>query len=139
VTVGTRWAKVGASILALIAASASAAPLSGQANAYRFEIVAATDSTMTFSIGHETWVKRGLRGIAVDPRRHDALVAQFEVSSVNGGMASAVVTGQTGPVTTEQLALLERPKPPWYADRRFWFGVGAGAVVGAAIGIAATH
>lgn len=102
--------------------------------AFRFEIEVTSDSTFTFTAGRNGWVKRGLRGIAVDPRRRDALVARFEVMSVEQGKASALVTGQTTGLETDHVALLQRPGIPWYQRSVFWAGTAIGAIIGAVIG-----
>lgn len=105
-----------------------------QESAYRFEIASVGDSTFSFSISSSNrWVRRGLRGIAVDPRRRDALVARFEVMRVGRGEAVALITGQTTRLTTDHAVLLERPRPPWYRQRSFWIGTVLGAAIGAAL------
>lgn len=106
-----------------------------QSGAYRFEIVNATDSTITIPTDRMPWVKRGTRGIAVDPRDHDAMVARFQVVRVDSGQATALITGQTTRVTTDHVAVIERPHVPWYKQGVFWIG----AVVGAAIGVVASR
>ena len=108
-----------------------------QENAYRFPITSVGDSTFSFDVANNRWVKRGLRGIAVDPQRRDALVARFEVLSVDGGTATALVTGQTTRLTPEHAALIERRPPPFYRRRSFWLGVVMGGAVGAAAAIVA--
>jgi len=80
-----------------------------QRGAYRFEIETATDSTITIPTDSAKWVKRGARGIAVDPTDHDAMVARFQVVRVDSGKATAIITGQTTRVTTDHVALIERP------------------------------
>jgi hypothetical protein len=104
----------------------------------RFEVRSVSDSTFEFEAGRSDWVKPGLRGLAVDPRRRDVLVARFEVLRVNRGVATALVTGQTARVSTEHVALLYRPLPKWYVRRVFWVGVGMGTIVGLVAG-AAVH
>jgi hypothetical protein len=117
------------------AALASAAPLTAQEQPpHRFEIEVTSDSTFAFVAGSQRWVKRGMRGIAVDPRRRDALVARFEVLSVEQGRASALVTGQTARLEQDYVALLQRPGMPWYKRSAFWAGTVLGAVLGAVLG-----
>lgn len=109
------------------------------ARAQRFEIVAVGDSTFSFLALRAPWVAAGKRGIAVDPRRRDALVARFEVLARRADTTMALVTGQTQRVTTDLVALLERPPVDTVvrADtvrvvRRtsFWTGAAAGVVLG---------
>ena len=117
----------------VLAACAAAAPGSAHAQhgAYRFEIAATDDSTFEFSVGPDRWVHPGLEGIAVDPRDHDALVARFRVIAVADSQATALVIGQTTRLTTDHVALLERPSTPWYRRGAFWLGAVIGAVIGA--------
>ncbi|HKV50955.1 MAG TPA: hypothetical protein VJO52_07105 [Gemmatimonadaceae bacterium] len=110
-------------------------PAAAQSGAFRFEIVNATDSTITIPTDKMSWVKRGTRGIAVDPRDHDAMVARFQIVRVDSGQATALITGQTTRVTTDHVAVIERPHVPWYKQGVFWIG----AVVGAAIGVVASR
>ena len=110
-------------------------PAAAQRAAYRFEIVNATDSTITIPTDSAGWVRRGTRGIAVDPRDHDSMVARFQVVRVDSGQATALITGQTTRVTTDHVALIERPTVPWYKQGLFWIG----AVVGGLIGVVATR
>lgn len=120
----------------IIVLSALAAPaLHAQQGAYRFAISHAGDSTFTFPVSRNDWVKRGMRGIAVDPARHDALIARFVVMHVERDSAVALVTGQTTRMTTDFVALLERPEKAWYLRPTLWFG----GVVGAIIGIVASR
>jgi hypothetical protein len=104
-----------------------------QESAYRFPISAVGDSTFSFDVATNRWVKRGMRGIAVDPQRRDALVARFTVLSVDGGTATALVTGQTTRLSTEHAALIQRQPPPFYRSGSFWLGLALGVGIGAAI------
>ena len=111
--------------------SASLAPVArAQEGAYRFSIARAGDSTFTFPVARNDWVKKGMRGIAVDPTRRDALVARFRVTRVDRDSAVALITGQTTRVTSDFVALLERPSRPWYLRASFWIGGVLGAIVG---------
>ena len=110
-------------------------PLQGQQSAVRFEIAQAGDSTFSFAVGRNDWIARGRRGIAVDPRRRDALVARFVVVGVDSGRATALVTGQTTRVTTDHVALLIRPPVRWFRQEHFWAGAVTGALAGLLIGI----
>ncbi|HEX6807859.1 MAG TPA: hypothetical protein VF118_07710 [Gemmatimonadaceae bacterium] len=101
-----------------------------QRGAYRFEILNSTDSTITIPTDSAKWVKRGARGIAVDPSDHDAMVARFEVVRVDSGKATAMITGQTTRVTTDHVALIERPAVPWFKQGVFWIGAALGALIG---------
>ena len=127
-------------VIAALLISALWLPRSGvaQESAYRFPITAVGDSTFSFEVANNHWVKKGLRGIAVDPQRRDALVARFKVLSVNGGTATALVTGQTTRLSPEHAALIERQPPPFYRRRSFWLGVVVGGAIGAAA-VSAAH
>ena len=120
-----------AATLSIVILSALAAPaIRAQQGAYRFGIASSGDSTFTFPIARNDWVKKGMRGIAVDPARRDALIAQFVVTRVARDSAVALVTGQTTRVTTDLVALLERPGKAWYLRPTFWLGGVLGAIVG---------
>src|SRR4051812_6150309 len=108
-----------------------------QETAYRFEITTVGDSTVSLSTDKHEWVHEGLKGIAVDPMRHDALVARFVIIHVDleKKRALAVVTGQTTRLTTAHVALIDRPRRKWYAQPTLWIG----AIVGAAIGASVAH
>jgi len=99
----------------------------------RFEILSVGDSTFTFAVGGRRWVTAHARGDAVDPRRRNALVARFEVMSVSGGVATALITGELTRVTTAHVALLDAPREAFYRKGSFWGGVVAGVVAGAAV------
>lgn len=115
---------------ALLAAALGAPVARAQNGAYRFEITRSGDSTLVFSVGGERWVRPGLAGIAVDARRRDALVATLRVMRVEGGTATALVTGQTTNLSVDHVVLLQRPPTPWYRQRSFWgallFGLASG-------------
>ena len=101
----------------------------------RFEITNVGDTTVTFRAGKMTWVVRSPRALVVDPGRRDALVARLKVLSVgSNGEAVAVVTGQTGRVTTDHFVLAQEPPEHWYKNLMLWMGVGLGLVAGFAIG-----
>jgi len=108
-----------------------------QETAYRFEIASVGDSTVTLSTEKHEWLRAGQKGIAVDPMRHDALVARFVILRIDAvhKRALAVVTGQTTRITTDHVALIDRPSRKWYAQPTLWIG----AVVGAVIGAVAAH
>jgi len=101
----------------------------------RFDIDSVGDSTVTFAVGAARWVRAGQTGLAVEPRRHDELIARLRVIHIESGTATAVITGQTGRVTAGQVALIRKPAPPFYTAGIFWVG----AVVGAAIMFIATR
>lgn len=105
-----------------------------QESAVRFEITGVADSTFSFAIGPHDWVRAGQRGIVVDPRRRDALVARFRIQRVQGGLATAVVTGQTTALSREHAALVEQPSPPFFKQPTFWIGLVLGGVAGYLIG-----
>ncbi|HTG54504.1 MAG TPA: hypothetical protein VL980_06615 [Gemmatimonadaceae bacterium] len=112
-----------------IASTASSA----QQGAYRFEITAVGDSTIAFRVSDASWMKPGLKGIAVDPARRDALIARFSVLRVEGQLATAVITGQTSKVTTAYVALVEPTGKHWYEQPAVWISAGAGIVLGVLI------
>lgn len=114
----------------VLLAAPGARALGAQQGAYRFNIASAGDSTFSFPLMRNDWVKKGMHGITVDPARHDALIARFVVTRVKGDSAVALVTGQTTRVTTDLVALLERPEKPWYLRPTFWFGGVLGAIIG---------
>ena len=117
------------SLLSLVAVLALAPTrLDAQETTVRFPVVQVGDTTFTFRLGQHDWVRRGQRGIVVDPRQQDVLVARFQIRSVAQGQAQAVITGQTTTVSTQHMALLDVPQRPWYKDVRFWMGTAAGAV-----------
>jgi hypothetical protein len=99
----------------------------------RFEILSVGDSTFTFAVGSRHWVAPHARGDAVDPRRRNALVARFEVTSVSGGVATALIIGETTRLNTTHVALLDAPREAFYRKGSFWGGVLAGVVAGAGI------
>lgn len=110
----------------LIALPATARAQIGSA---RFDIDSVGDSTVTFAIGNARWVHAGQTGLAVEPRSHDALIARLRVLQIQNGTAIAVITGQTSRVTAGQVALIRRPKPPFYAVGLFWIGAAVGAAI----------
>lgn len=119
-----------AAALALVCAPARAR---AQETAYRFEIASVGDSTVSLSTERHEWVHAGQKGIAVDPMRHDALVARFVIMSVDPAhkRALAIVTGQTTRLTINHVALIDRPSKKWYAQPTLWIGAVAGVVIGA--------
>ena len=124
-----------AAVGGLLLLALGAVPEAGaQASATRFEITAVDDTTFTLRLGPHDWVRPGLRGIAVDPRRRDVLIARFRITDVREGEATALVTGQTTVVEVSHVALLTRPETPWYRQRLFWIG----ALLGGAIGVLAS-
>lgn len=125
----------------LLAALVFAAPDEGyaQETSARFEIASAGDSTFTLVVGRHPWVRPGLYGIVVDPRQRDILIARFQVIAADSANAMGLVTGMTTRVTTEHVALLDRPPPPvppWHKRRSFWLGMLLGAAAGFGLGLA---
>lgn len=122
-----------------VVAGASRAAAQGQAQngAYRFEMTLIGDSTVTFSLGRESWVRPGMSATAVDARRRDALVATLRVLRVERGSATALVTGQTTNLSPDHMVLVQRPPTPWYRQQTFWgallFGAASGFVGAQAI------
>lgn len=127
-----------AAVAALVVALFSMVPTRSGAQmfdrAVRFPVTGVGDSTFTFAVGESRWVKVGERGMAVDPRRRDELVARFQVLQVDHGMATALVTGLTTPLTEDHVAILEMPARPWYANSLFWTGALLGLLGGAVLG-----
>jgi hypothetical protein len=123
----------------LLAAAAflalTAAPLRAQYRGVRFEITSVGDTTFAFSSGGEKWIRRGQEGIAVDPRRRDALVARFRVTAVHDGVVDALVTGQTTNLRVEHVAVLEEPRRSWYRAPSFWAGLATGAALGVSVAL----
>ncbi|HEY9449084.1 MAG TPA: hypothetical protein VIQ60_04995 [Gemmatimonadaceae bacterium] len=117
-------------VILLLVSAVHAPAVSAQESAYRFTIARAGDSTFTFPVARNDWVKKGMRGIAVDPARRDALVARFRITRVDHDSAVALITGQTTRVSTDLVALLERPTKPWYLRSTFWLGGVLGAIIG---------
>jgi hypothetical protein len=122
----------GFTALALACAPARAR---AQETAYRFEIVSVGDSTVSLSTEKHEWVREGQKGIAVDPMRHDALVARFVILHVDvqSKRALAIVTGQTTRLTTAHVALIDRPARKWFLQPTLWIGAVVGGVIGALV------
>jgi len=120
-------------VAALLTAVTAPAALGAQApdGAVRFEIQAVDDSTFTFAVGPRDWVKPRQRGIAVDPRRRDVLVARFVVWRVDRDTATALITGETTRLSPEHMVLLHPPPPRWFRTSLFWIGAAIGAAAGA--------
>jgi len=114
-------------LLVAVAARTARAQVPGD-RAVRFEVREVADSTFDFDGGARRWIKPGQRGIAVDPRRRDVLVARFEVLRVDDRKVTALITGQTSRVSTDHVAILQPPASPWYRARLFWVGAAAGVV-----------
>lgn len=113
----------------------AAVPARAQLKGVRFEIASVGDTTLSFRAGTERWIRSGLRGIAVDPRKRDVLVARLRIASVDRtGKVTAVVTGQTTAVTTDHVVLLQELSSPWYRRKTFWSGLVMGAALGAVAG-----
>jgi hypothetical protein len=113
--------------LAIVAALAVApSVVRAQDSAVRMEIKSVGDSTFTFNSSQIPWVARGQNGIVVDPRRRDVLVARFKVLTVESGTGSALILGQTQPVSIDHVALLRQPRPNWFTSKSFWIGVAGG-------------
>jgi hypothetical protein len=111
-----------------------ASPVHAQMKGVRFEITAVGDTTVSFAVGTAAWVHRGLTGIAVDPRRRDALVAQFQVVDVKSGIATAVITGQTTRPAMDHIAILDEPRKSALKTLGFWGGLALGVGLGWIIG-----
>ena len=109
----------------------SAAPLRAQVSGVRFEITAVGDTTLAFSVGRARWVRPGILGLAIDPTKHDVLIAQFRIVRVQHGVATGVVIGQTTQVTRDHVVLLDEPRAPFFRKVVFWGGM----LVGFALGV----
>ena len=120
------WACVLGLGLGLVAETAGA-----QFRGVRFEITQVGDTTFRFPRGNAGWVKSRTKGRVLDPRRRDALVAQFEVIRIDSGLVTALVTGQITRVATEHVVVMSEPPKPWYKGITFWGGTVFGIVIGA--------
>jgi hypothetical protein len=101
----------------------------------RFAITAVGDTTVTFRAGKLTWVVRSPKAIVVDPRRRDELVARIKVLTVSSnGDATAVVTGQTGRITTDHFVVAQEPPSRWFKNVYLWMGTALGLATGFALG-----
>ncbi len=118
------------------AAADTARPTPGGDGDRRFLIVAVGDSTVSMLVPGERWVRRGMYGIAVDPRRRDALVARLYVQARIADTAVALVTGQTTRMSTDYVAIFRRPSTPVLRQGGFWGGLATGFAVGAAVVLA---
>jgi hypothetical protein len=132
-----RWVFAGVLLAAVLGAAPSGAV--AQETSARFEIASAGDSTFTLVVGRHPWVRPGLYGIVVDPRQRDILIARFQIIAADSANAMGLVSGMTTRVTTEHVALLDRPPPPvppWHQRRSFWLGILFGVAAGFGIGAA---
>lgn len=126
-------------MVVVVALLAAPNELAGQETSARFEIASAGDSTFTLVVGRHPWVRPGLFGIVVDPRQRDVLVARFQIIAADSANAMGLVTGMRSRVSTDHVALLDRPpppEPPWHRRRSFWLGVFLGVAAGFGIGVA---
>jgi hypothetical protein len=122
-------------LLTAVALAAVTLPARAQLKGVRFEVTAVGDTTLAFKRGTERWLKPGLLGIAVDPRKRDVLVARLRVLRVErSGEVTALVTGQTTAVTTDHVVLMQEVSPPWYRRRAFWGGMLLGTALGVTAG-----
>jgi len=119
--------------LLVLALGLTAAPAAAQSLGARFEITQVGDTTFRFSRGTAGWVRLGTTGIAVDPKRRDALVARFSIARIDSGLVTAMIMGQTTRVATEHIAVLSVPPKPWWKGITFWAGTVFGVVIGALI------
>lgn len=124
-------------LVVLLFLLAGALPAGAQDRAVRFEIVAVTDTSLTFRVGSAEWVRKGKEGISVDPRRRDALIARVRVVDVKGEQATAVVLGQTSPLSVDHVVVMAEPERRAWRTKAFWgaliFGLAAGIGIGSAI------
>jgi hypothetical protein len=132
-----RWTRLAVVVAALLGTLPDDA--NAQETSARFEIASAGDSTFTLVVGRHPWVRPGLYGIVVDPRQRDILIARFQIIAADSANAMGLVTGMTTRVTTDHVALLDKPPPPvppWHRRRSFWLGVLFGVAAGLAVGAA---
>jgi hypothetical protein len=126
-----------AAALAIVLAALAAPRASGAQvleRTVRLAITEVSDTTFAFDAANLRWVKPGEIGMAVDPRRRDALVARFTILGVERGKATALVTGQTTQLTLDHVVVLEIPIRPWYRSSLFWSGTVLGVLAGALVG-----
>ena len=123
-------------LLAIAIALAALVPaeVHAQSTGARFEIREVGDSTISFATGRASWVRPGLRGLALDPAQRDVLVARFEVVEVREGAALALITGATRPITLVDVAVLPEPSPSVTRQRGFWAAVGLALLAGFGLG-----
>ena len=107
------WATLVATTALIIGSS----PAAAQAAYVRFDVTAISDTTFTFAATDAHWVKRGQKGLVVDPSHGDELIAKFRVTRIHHGAAMAVVTGQTARLTTSDVALLRASRPALFHAR----------------------
>lgn len=124
----------GLGLAALLLVLAPSRGVAQSISARRFEITSAGDTTFSFAVQNQGWIKPKLKGIAVDPRQRDAMVARFEVLSVRDGVATALITGATGRVTRDHVAQLNEPPRKWWKNGGTWAGLGLGLLAGLAVG-----
>ena len=121
-------------VLVLVLVAGLAVPARAQIGGVRFEIIEVGDTTIAFRRGIARWVRPGQVGIAVDPRRRDALVGRFRIVAIDSGVVSAVVTGATTRLETEHVAVLVQPPRPWFRVPLFWGTLAVGFALGAVAG-----
>ena len=121
-----------AALVTFFALALAPRAVGAQERAVRFEITEAQDTVFVFAVGRYPWVAPGQKGIVVDPRRRDVLVARFEVLSVQDGLATALVTGQTTTLSTTHAALLDEPRRSFWERGAFWGGLLLGIGIGLA-------
>ncbi|GAC1480639.1 MAG: hypothetical protein NVS1B4_25860 [Gemmatimonadaceae bacterium] len=120
-------------VVTAAALATGSSAVAAQETAARLEITGVGDSTFTIQARRHPWVQRGTTGFVIDPKRHESLVARFSVLAVDGGIATAVITGMTTDVKPEHIALIEIPRDPWYRQSTFWGGLALGGLIGAVI------
>ncbi len=116
-------------------ADSTRAPLRGGDGDRRFLIVAVGDSTVSLLAAGERWLRSGTYGIAVDPRRRDALVARLYVQTRVADTAVALVTGQTTRLSTDYVAIFRQPSTPVLRQGGFWGGLASGFALGALVAL----
>lgn len=122
-------------VLAALLLCWTSTPARAQLKGVRFEINSVGDTTLGFAAGSERWIRRGLRGSAVDPKKRDVLVAQLRVLRVDAqGNVTATVIGQTTAVTTDHVVVMQEPPPSWFRRKAFWGGLALGATLGVVAG-----
>ena len=127
---GYAAAIVGALLVLLLSMAPRAAQAQVSERTVRLTITEVGDSTFSFDAANLRWIKPGARGMAVDPKRRDALVARFAVLRVANGRATAVITGETTELSPEHVVVMEAPIRPWYRSSLFWGGATFGMLLG---------
>ncbi len=96
--------------------------------AWRFDISSTNDSTVTVAVRDAKWLKSGMHALAVDPAKHDTLVATLTIVRADSTGFQALITGQLRPVDTSHVVVVEPKRPSLLMRRDFWKGAAGGAL-----------